>query len=288
MAAKSVKVLAVIQARMTSNRLPGKVLKEIQGMPMLGWVYRRTSRAKRVSHVVVATTNDASDDPVEQYCRAQGVACIRGSVNDVLDRFFQAASQFSPETIVRITADCPFIDPDLIDDLLAAFEDTGVDFAANRLPPPWGRTYPIGLDAEVFSAKVLARAWQEARQVYHREHVTPYFYELAPVDKFSSYRRFSKLWQTPPQRGFRVLLLNHERDLGTMRWTVDTEVDYRFACEVGRYFDGRDDFSWKEILAFVETHPEVARINAQVQHKGYKDIDKRAAQTDVAENAQEK
>ena len=268
-------VVAVIQARMTSQRLPGKVLKEIEGKPMLGWVIERASKAKEVDQVVVATTVDASDDLIVEYCSKLNIPLYRGSVNNVLDRYYQAANQWHADVVVRITADCPFLDPGLVDELVTTFFEQGVDFAANRLPLPWGRTYPIGLDAEVFTIEALRKAWEEATSSYQKEHVTPYFYELAPVDEYQLVRRKDKLWIVPPPRDFKVLLLNHVPDYGNLRWTVDTFDDFLLAQEIGKHFSRHEDFTWKDILHFIELNPQLANINANVKHKGYKDVDER-------------
>ena len=273
------KIVAIIQARMASSRLPGKVLKNICGKPMLAWVVERASRSEIIGEVVVATTIDSSDDPIMEYCHTEGITCMRGSGEDVLDRYYQVASFYKADVIVRITADCPFIDPGLIDKLLFAFDETGVDYATNRLPPPWGRTYPIGLDEEVCTMDALRRAWQEAEFPYQREHVMPYFYELAPVDEYQTYKQINRIWNVPAPRNFRVLLLNHDLNLGNLRWTVDTAEDLSLAQEIGRHFQCHDDFSWQEILHFTEQNPDIARINAHVEHKGFKDIDERQSKT---------
>ncbi len=255
------KVVAIIQGRMSSSRLPGKVLKEIGGEPMLGWVVERTRRAACVDEVVVATTVEPSDDPIAGFCAGQGIACYRGDLFDVLDRFYQAAGRHRADVIVRITADCPFIDPGLIDQTVQALLGSGsadspeYDFAANRLPPPWKRTYPIGLDVEVCTYSALARAWKEAAQGYQREHVMPYLYE-------------------EPGR-FRVRVLDWERDAGALRWTVDTPEDLILVNLVAARFPGRRDFSWLEVLDLFEREPELARVNAQVHHKTAFDVDER-------------
>ncbi|MEA3326254.1 MAG: glycosyltransferase family protein, partial [Chloroflexota bacterium] len=170
-------VVAIIQARMGSSRLPGKVLMPIGGEPMLYRVVVRARHAKSVGLVVVATTTDPSDDPVALFCRRRGFPCFRGDPLDVLDRYYQAAIQFNAATVVRLTADCPLIDPHEIDRTAKAFFESNVDFAANRLPPPWKRTTPIGMDTEVVTFDALARAWQEADEKYEREHVMPYLYD---------------------------------------------------------------------------------------------------------------
>ncbi len=251
------KTVVIVQARMSSSRLPGKVLLEIGGKPMLAWVLERAARASLVQQVMVATTTDPTDDAIGDFCRANGWACSRGSLFDVLDRYYQAARAAQADVIVRLTADCPLIDPALIDHTLEAFLRSGVDFAANRLPPPWQRTYPIGLDIEVCSFAALERAWREAVQPYEREHVMPYLYDA-------------------PGR-FRTLLVNTEPDYGQLRWTVDTPEDLEFLRALVAQLGGRDDFSWLDVLAVVQAHPELAEINAQVRHKTFDEVDHRVS-----------
>lgn len=258
---------------MASSRLPGKVLLDIGGRPMLERVVERARRAGSLRQVVVATTVDPSDDPVERLCRERDYPCYRGSAQDVLDRYYQAARLFSAEIIVRITADCPLIDPQVIDRTVYAFLGLDVgdnaspglrglslsslpyDFAANRLPPPWGRTYPIGLDVEVCTFTALEQAWKEAVLPHQREHVMPFFYEN-------------------PER-FRILLVDHDKDYGALRWTVDTPQDLELLRRIYAHFEGRDDFSWLEVLALFERQPELRQINAQIQPKHYQAVDER-------------
>lgn len=273
----SKKVVAIIQARMGASRLPGKVLADIGGQPMLVRVIERTRRAKSLAEVIVATTQEPADDVIAGLCSERGYPCFRGSHQDVLDRYYQAASEFSAEIVVRITADCPVIDPIVIDQTVAAFlghispliingqatpitpeasrDDPPWDFATNRLPPPWRRTFPIGLDTEVCTLTALEKAWFEARHPHHREHVMPYLYE------------------TPGR--FRTLLVDHEPDYGYLRWTVDTHPDLNLVREIYARFDGRDDFSWMEILHLFEREPWLANINRDVPHKDFRMVDKR-------------
>jgi len=273
-------VIAIIQARMASSRLPGKVLLDIGGQPMLARVVERVKRARTVERVVVATTTDPSDDPVERLCQERGYPCYRGSAQDVLDRYYQAARLFGAEIVVRITADCPAVDPGLIDETVKALYEpstvsrqsalvgcpgssavddihpsTFYDFAANRLPPPWGRTYPIGLDVEVCTFAGMETAWKEARQPHQREHVMPFFYEN-------------------PQR-FRIRLLDYETDLSAYRWTVDNAEDLELLRQIYNRFGERDDFSWLDVLALFEREPELAQINAGMRHKDYRETDDR-------------
>ncbi len=237
----SARVVAIIQGRMSSSRLPGKILADIAGQPMLQRVFIRTSRAATVTETFFATTIDPSDDPVADYCEFAGTPFTRGSLYDVLDRYYQAAKQTKADVVVRITADCPVIDPTLIDDAVNTLLDNEYDFVCNRLPAPWHRTYPIGLDVETCTFKVLAKAWKEAKESQHREHAMPYFYEGVELSEVS--RRLS---EGVSPRGFRIALLNHTTDFGDYRWTVDTPEDLEFIRQVYRRFDGRDDFTWKE------------------------------------------
>ena len=272
---KSGKVVALIQARMSASRLPGKVLLNIDGKPMLARVVDRSRRSEIIDKVVVATSQDEADDPIDVYCSQQGIDCYRGSLHDVLDRCYQAAKNYSADIVVRITADCPIIDPLLIDQTLAAFYGSGPplitnttstqpqfpaaaepawDFAANRLPPPWKRTFPIGLDTEVCTFNALETAWREADQPHQREHVMPFLYEN--------------------DQRFRVLLVNHDPDWGSLRWTVDTQQDLELIREVFNRFGGRDDFSWLDVLKLFQREPKLSAINAEVIHKHYRDVEK--------------
>jgi spore coat polysaccharide biosynthesis protein SpsF len=173
----------------------------------------------------------------------------------VLDRYYQAARLFNAATVVRLTGDCPLIDPQLIDWTVRGFFITGVDFAANRLPPPWKRTTPIGMDTEVVSFENLARAWREAKLKQEREHVMPFFYI---------------------QEGrFRILVLRHEPDLSQYRLTVDTPEDLVLIQRIFDHFECTDEFSLDDMVAYLEQHPELAALNAQVVHKSYQDTDTR-------------
>jgi spore coat polysaccharide biosynthesis protein SpsF len=249
-------ITAIIQARMSSSRLPGKVLLDIAGEPMLVRVVERTRLAQTVAEVLVATTTHSIDDAIVGLCRERSYPCYRGSEFDVLDRYYQAAQQSHAELVVRITADCPLIDPGVIDKTVQAFLEGGADFAANRLPPPWGRTYPVGLDTEVCSFTALQQAWVEADQPHQREHVMPFFYEN-------------------PQR-FKVAHINHDQDFGRLRWTVDTAEDLELVRQIFQRFPGRYDFSWLEVLELVRREPALAQINAQVQAKNYQQFDERS------------
>jgi spore coat polysaccharide biosynthesis protein SpsF len=272
-------VVAIIQGRMSSSRLPGKILLDIMGRPMLYRVFVRTSRAATVDQVLFATTTNASDNPVAEYCRSSDIPFTRGSLYDVLDRYYQAAHAAKADVVVRITADCPAIDPALIDDVVVTLlgkSVTGVresefDFVTNRLPPPWHRTYPIGLDVEACTFSALERAWKEASEPQQRENVMPYFYEDVKLSAVSD-----QLSAGTSARGFKIALRDHTVDFGKYRWTVDTAEDLEFIRQVYAHFEGSDDFSWKDVLELVHHEPQLMEINAGVKHKTLRDIDERA------------
>ncbi|GAB4499836.1 MAG: NTP transferase domain-containing protein [Anaerolineales bacterium] len=270
------KTVAILQARMSSSRLPGKVLLPLADQPMLTRVITRLQRASRLDSILVATTTDPADDPIAQFCAAHGFACYRGAPYDVLARYIGAAQAAEADTIVRITADCPLIDPDLVDAALAALHDpqNPLDFCANRLPPPWGRTYPIGLDVEVCTRAALERAAHEATAAHHREHVLPYLYDDLPPDSLPATAPIARA-QTP--RGFRIGLLHHPEDFGAVRWTVDTPADLQALNALYALLGSRADFAdWREILSVWQANPELQRLNAAVQHKTLYDVDARA------------
>ncbi len=244
-------VIAIIQARMGSTRLPGKVLLEIAGKPMLQRVVERARRAQTLAQVVVATTVEPLDEPIADFCRAIKIPFYRGSLNDVLDRYYQAARVFQADVIVRLTADCPLLDPGVIDHTVQEFFRVGVDFAANRLPPPLGRTYPIGLDTEVCTFTALERAWREATLPYEREHVMPYLY-------------------SHPGR-FRTLRVDHTPDYGSLRWTVDTAQDLELVRKIYAHFGGWENFTWLEVLDLIQADKELALMNRDVPAKDYRE-----------------
>lgn len=249
------KNVAIIQARMSSSRLPGKVLKEAGGRLLLDRMVERVKWAKRVDEVVVATTIDPSDDEIEQFCRLHQFACFRGNLLDVLDRYYQAAQQYQADAIIRLTGDCPLIDSELIDATILAREKADADFSCNRLPPPFARTYPIGLDVEACSLAALESAWKNASAKNEREHVMPYLYE--------------------EEGRFKVVKIDHDPDYGSLRWTVDTPEDLEFVRAVYAAFENRNDFTWLDVLHLVQQHPELSAINAGIHHKSMFDVDAR-------------
>jgi spore coat polysaccharide biosynthesis protein SpsF len=177
-------------------------------------------------------------------------------LNDVLDRFYQAAKVYRAGVVVRLTADCPLLDPGVVDRTIEVFLENGADFAANRLPPPFKRTYPIGLDTEVCSFAALERAWREATAPYEREHVMPYLYDVAGR--------------------FKILRVDYEKDYGDRRWTVDTAEDLELVRQIFARLKDKKNFSWLDILAIFTAEPELAQINGQIQHKTFLDVDERA------------
>ncbi len=249
------RTVAIIQARMSSSRLPGKVLQDIAGQPMLVRVLERARRARTIDDVMVATTTDPADDPIVAMCRERGYPVYRGSMFDVLDRYYGAARQAQADIVVRVTADCPVIDPAVIDQVVEAFHAQAADFACNRLPPPWKRTWPIGLDTEVCSFAGLERAWKEATLPYEREHVMPFFYDV--------------------EGRFKVIVVDHDPDYGAQRWTVDTAEDLQLLREIFSRFNGSDTFTWLDVLHLVQNEPQLMQINAGVRHKVGTEVDHR-------------
>ena len=229
---------AIVQARMGSKRLPGKVLSMIQGRTMLERVVERARRAERVSRVVVATSEAPEDDAIASVCRESAIDVFRGSEHDVLARYLGAAQQFDADPIVRLTADCPLLDPVVVDAVVARFAAGDVDYAANINPP----TFPDGLDTEVFSRNALEQAAREARLRSEREHVTLYIRNHPEI--------------------FRIANVCHARDLSAMRWTVDEPADLELVRAVYAEF-GNPDFGMEDVLRLLAKQPDLARANAR-------------------------
>ncbi len=237
------RTVAILQARLSSSRLPGKVLLEVAGAPLLDRVVLRVLRSKTLDQTVVATTRNAQDDPIVSACAHLGVLCIRGDEADVLDRYREAAIATGGEVLVRITADCPLIDPEVIDQVVEAFHSHTADYVSNTQT----RTWPRGLDVEVFSRAALDRAWQEAKAPWQRVHVTPYFYQH-------------------PER-FRLHAIVNSTDHSHLRWTVDTTEDMELIRTIYHHFSSRDDFGWREVLTLMEQVPALAQLNQHVRQK---------------------
>ncbi len=224
---------------MSSTRLPGKVLADLAGAPMILRQIERVRRARRIDRLVVATSDEASDDPLAEVLATADVPVFRGSLHDVLARFAAAAEAHGPAShVVRLTADCPLADPEVIDTVIARCLDEEVDYAASTLPR---RTFPIGLDAEIVRTEALSEAADEATDPYEREHVTPFFY-----------RR--------PER-FRLAGMMQPADEGDIRWTVDRPDDLEFVCAV---YDGlyaqTPAFDSDAIRAFIKARPDLHRL----------------------------
>ena len=235
--------VAIIQARMGSTRLPGKVLADIGGRTMLGRVVARARRASTLDEVVVATSTLPEDEAVAREAARLGAPVFRGSEQDVLDRYHEAAREFRADVVVRITSDCPLIEPEVVDRVGAEFARAAADYASNNMP----QTYPRGLDVEVVTADALARAWREAREPYQRVHVTPYIYQHPEL--------------------FRLLPVVAGRDYSGHRWTVDTPEDLAFVRAVYERLGDSDLVSWRDVLALLEREPELAGLNRHVRQK---------------------
>lgn len=245
----STRVVAIIQARMGSTRLPGKVLLDLSGRTMLGWVVRRARLAGLVDEVVVATTTAPGDEPIVDECRQLAVAWFRGSEHDVVERYHRAAEAYRADVVVRITADCPLIDPEVTDRVIRAFLQHRPDYASNTLR----RTYPRGLDTEVFTAAALGRACHEATEPYQRTHVTPYIYQHPECFRLLA-----------------VTLPPLEEDLSGHRWTVDSWADLHFVRAVyGRICAnaGDDVFSWRDVCRLLADEPSLLTLNRHVRQK---------------------
>lgn len=240
-------ILGIIQARMSSSRLPGKVLEPILGVPMLMRQIERVRRMKTLDGLTVATSSASEDDPIEVACTENGVDCFRGSLPDVLDRFYRAAESRQARTVVRITGDCPLIDPDIGDRVVELFVREGCDYASNRTEP----TFPDGLDVDVIDAAALRLAWEEAELPSEREHIVPFFWGRAGR--------------------FRMGLLRSEEDLSHLRWTVDEPEDLAFVRAVYQaLYPETPDFGMDNVLHFIHSHPEVAAINRGfIRDEGY-------------------
>lgn len=241
------RTVAIVQGRMGSTRLPGKVLAAVEGRPLLEHLLERVRRAK-VDEVVVATTSLAEDDLLADWVSASGLAATyRGSATDVLSRFYHAASVYEADVIVRVTADDPLKDPQIIDHALALLHDGhSFDYCSNTLQP----SYPEGLDIEVFTSAALSAAHFQAKLPSEREHVTPY------------------IWKHPEI--FRLHNFSHVVDLSAWRWTVDKPADLEFIRAVFSGLRHAPAMSYRDVIAFLELHPEIQSINqGTARNEGY-------------------
>ena len=241
------KRVIIVQARMTSSRLPGKVLMDLAGRPMLSQQFRRLRACRKVDEVMVATTTNASDDGIVAWARQEGVRCFRGSEENVLSRYLGAAREAKAELIVRITADCPLIDPEETDRVIEALETNqgGSDYAANNLE----RTFPRGLDTEAFFMDALERVGRLASSASALEHVT-----------FAIYAEHPQL--------FLIRSIKDRDNNSDLRWTVDTRDDFAMVQTLYDQLDlAADILPYRQILSHVRAHPDIAAINSFVKQK---------------------
>lgn len=232
------KILAILQARTSSSRLPGKVLMKINGTPMISWQIQRISKSKRISHLVVATSSDQSDDALAAYLERSGIEVYRGSLNDVHSRYLNVINKYPDyELIVRLTGDCPLVMPHLIDEMVEYFEDNNFDYLSNCLSP----TFPDGLDIEIFSRQSFLSLSELELDDRDKEHVTIKY-------------RTSNLC-------FRLGEVKCWRDLGAERWTVDYPEDFNFVERVFTHFRGKESlFTFEETLAYLEKYPDSKNV----------------------------
>ncbi|MBZ5556407.1 MAG: glycosyltransferase family protein [Acidobacteriia bacterium] len=231
------KILGILQARASSSRLPGKVLKPILGRPMLLHQIERLRRARALDEIVVATSDEPSDDPIEALCASAGIRCFRGSLNDVLDRFYQAALPYRPDLVVRLLGDCPLVDPELIDRVVAFQQAGHYDLAGADMA-----MFPDGLDLDVIPFPVLEGAWREAVRPSDREHVS--------------------LFITRQPERYRIGLLENDVDLSHLRWTVDEPEDFEMVRRIYEaLYPANPAFTTKDILDLLAKQPELSQLN---------------------------
>lgn len=232
-------VIIIVQARMASTRLPGKVLKPVLGRPLLSYLIERLKRVRKADQVVIATTTNPLDEAIVAFCQNANIPYFRGSETDVLSRYFHAAQAFKADTIVRITSDCPLIDPATVDQMIALKQDE--DYVSNTLV----KTFPRGMDTEVFSFQALQAAHNEAKLPSEREHVTPFIYHH-------------------PER-FRLLNVPYTSNQSHHRWTVDTPEDLTLVTKIIEALYPSDPaFNLENMLELLNQHPDWPQINAHV------------------------
>lgn len=239
------KVVCIVQARVGSTRLPGKVLKKICGKTVLEHDIDRLKRIKNIDEIIIATTTLEKDNAIVKECQRLGVKCFRGSEEDVLSRYYYAAKENNADVVVRVTSDCPLIDPEVSEKIIQYYLDNKdkYDYVSNTIE----RTYPRGLDTEVFSFSALEKAFNEAISKRDKEHVTPYIWDNANVFRLAQYKNI--------------------KDYSNLRWTLDTEEDYRLISSIYEKFRNKKYFSMHEILKFLEGNPKIKEINKNVEQK---------------------
>jgi len=240
-------ILAVLQARVSSTRLPGKVLMPILNRPMLWYQLERIARSTRIDKIIVATSTESSDDPIEQLCTGYNIECYRGSLDDVLDRFYRSVAPYRPDHIVRLTGDCPLADPELIDKIVTFHLSNSFDYTSNTLAP----TFPDGLDVEVFKYSCLTSAWQNANLSSEREHVTSFIYKQPSRYRLGNYA--------------------NSRDLSNLRWTVDEPSDFKLIMTIyNQLYPNNPNFSTEDVLSLIDTYPELVNLNIHLaRNEGY-------------------
>ncbi len=233
------KTIAIVQARMGSTRLPNKVMKPINGVPMIELLLNRLSQSKELDQIVVATSIDAKNIPLVEHVRALGYAYEQGSENDVLERYINAAKVHQADVVVRITGDCPLVDPELVDECIRRFRTEHVDYFSNTNPP----SYPDGLDIEVVTLAALEQAMRESDKPYDHEHVTPYVREIGR---------------------FNTSGMQNNEDLSALRWTVDEPTDFEVISNVFTHFMPDIHFTWQQVLGLQRSHPNLFAANKNI------------------------
>ena len=235
-------IIAIIQARMGSTRLPGKVLKEINGKPMLSYLLDRVKQSKKLDKVIIATSTLDKDDAIELYCKEKDIECFRGSEDDVLSRYYECAKEYNPDIVVRITADCPLQDPQIIDSVIQKFEDSKVEYCANTVPVKTN-TYPDGTDVEVFSMEALTKAYNEVKDAHFREHVTFQF------------------WQTDEYKSVQYV---GNKDYSKYRITVDYPEDFEVVKFIFDELKKRKSFGYlDEVIEIIDNNEDIKNKNGQ-------------------------
>lgn len=237
------KIIAITQARTGSTRLPRKVLLTINGQTLLQIHLDRVSKSKTIDEVIVATTDNDTDEPIMKVAQQLGYKCYRGSENDVLDRYYQAAKEANAEVVVRVTSDCPLVDPDLIDTIVNAHLIYGKDFTSNIVR----RSFPNGMDVEVFSFQALYRAWKEASDITDKEHVTYYIWknsDLMGKDIFTAYN----------------VMTDNGNDYSAIRLTLDYQEDFELFEKTITEFGLSK--TWLDYVNFLEANPNIKAINS--------------------------
>lgn len=236
----------IVQARMTSTRLPGKILMPVLGKPLLEYQMERLLKVHNSDKIIVATTTNKSDQPIVDLCQHLGIKVFRGSETDVLSRYYYAAQENELDVVVRVTSDCPLIDPNVVDDVISKFQmnSPSYDYVSNTLI----RTFPRGMDTEVFSYDLLKKAHIKAKKLHEREHVTPFFYQNPQL--------------------FRLLNVTYREDESRHRWTVDTPEDFELIRRIlETIYPVNPTFRLEDVLKLMEMHPDWFELNSQIEQK---------------------